>query len=136
MTPEPRFQSFCVVMRYMAGGLTTPLWRFSCLAVVDQGRLKILDASLGTIDSAPLHHVQLDSTRLQRAVGVATLVRMNHHKWRIDFGWGAKDQAAQLQGGVKGTVRFFRLDRPLLPIARETNRRFQALLVEGGAKER
>jgi hypothetical protein len=96
---------------------------------VADGDLILEDGSGGVIDQAPVAAIIISTPRVQRALGGATFVQMNGHKWSIDFGFayqadksGLKSTAVlMLNGGLKAAK-----------FARRRSREFGEVLAQEG----
>jgi hypothetical protein len=83
---KPLFtQNYCTLVPYQAGGALVAGHKEGCSVVVMDGELIILSGQ-DVVDRAPLAAVQIDTPGLQRKLGASTFVRMNDHRWTIDFG--------------------------------------------------
>lgn len=90
-------------------------------AVIADGEL-VLDGGGTVLDRAPVTQVQIDTPALQRRMGASTFVRMNDHRWAIDFGMIGQFDRAQRRGPFAK-----------MKYARARNREFTGLLLREGA---
>jgi hypothetical protein len=116
-------QNYCTLVPYQAGGALVAGRKQGCSVVIMDGELIILSGQ-DVVDRAPVAAVQIDTPAVQRKLGASTFVRMNDHRWTIDFG------------------RTGQLDRPpkrgpiaAMKFARARNREFTRLLVREGAPQ-
>ncbi len=118
------YQPYCLAVPYQAGGALVAGKKTGCAAIIADGEL-VLDDGGTVLDRAPVAQVQIDTPALQRTVGASTFVRMNDHRWAIDFGMIGQFDRAQRRGPF-GRMKY----------ARARNREFTGLLLREGATTR
>lgn len=115
------YQPYCTAVPYQAGGALVAGRKTGCAAVIADGEL-VLDGGGTVLDRAPVTQVQIDTPALQRRMGASTFVRMNDHRWAIDFGMIGQFDRAQRRGPFAK-----------MKYARARNREFTGLLLREGA---
>jgi hypothetical protein len=121
---EPLFtQNYCTLVPYQAGGALVGGRKEGCSVVITDGELIILSGQ-DVVDRAPLAAVQIDTPGLQRKLGASTFVRMNDHRWTIDFGLTGQLERPPRRGPIAA-----------MKFARARNREFTDLLIRAGAAQ-
>ena len=121
---EPLFtQNYCTLVPYQAGGALVAGRKQGCSVVIMDGDLIILSGP-DVVDRAPLAAVQIDTPAVQRKLGASTFVRMNDHRWTIDFGYTGKLDRPPRRGPIAA-----------MKFSRARNQEFNDLLRQGGAAQ-
>ena len=121
---EPLFtQNYCTLVPYQAGGALVAGRKQGCSVVIMDGDLIILSGP-DVVDRAPIAAVQIDTPAVQRKLGASTFVRMNDHRWTIDFGYTGKLDRPPRRGPIAA-----------MKFARARNQQFNDLLRQGGAAQ-
>ena len=121
---EPLFtQNYCTLVPYQAGGALVAGRKQGCSVVIMDGDLIILSGP-DVVDRAPLAAVQIDTPAVQRKLGASTFVRMNDHRWTIDFGYTGKLDRPPRRGPIAA-----------MKFSRARNQEVNDLLRQGGAAQ-
>jgi hypothetical protein len=119
---EPLFsQNYCTLVAYQAGGALVAGRKQACSVALADGEL-IIVGEQGEVDRAPVASVQIDTPAVQRKLGASTFVRMNDHRWTIDFGLTGRLDRPPRRGSIAA-----------MKFARARNQEFNDLLRQGGA---
>jgi hypothetical protein len=134
----PLFRQSCHVTRYRGGGVVFAPGGASCLVLIDDGKLAIIQPPGNVVEAGPVSAVELTTTpALYRRPGSSTFVLVNGRAWAVDFYHAAA--AARFRSGGPGTKALIFLGVQWLATgrrARELNREFVAALLSLGAADR
>jgi hypothetical protein len=135
--PPPFSQPGCHVTPYRGGGVARAAGGASCLVLIDDAQLAIVQPPDTMVDRSPVSGVELTTPALQRRVGSSTFVRMNGHQWAIDFYYSAQAERLRAGGLARKMSVFFGFQWLASGrLARQRNREFVAALLDQGAVDR